>query len=1073
MLCLVFFSGTVTAQEELTLYDGGQQNDKVPFYAYWGDMENGTKSQTIYPEADLAALVGKKISKITYYNTGSDFSFTQNLIVKIGTTNQSSYQSYDEAISNGLITMYQAPVAISNHEVEVTLNQPWAYNGGNIVVALQLMQGVCTPSSSYYWTGASSSVNSSVYQYGPNNLSNAVAFLPKTTFTYIDGDDSGDDIDPDDAPIDDVLYVSHSGVVKTHVPAYYIGTSGKVFDFENDADDNRFINWRAIDADGDGKTWMVRYIEGEGHNGSDGLAVSYSYDNGYNQALTPDNYLISDRLEITEDNKIMTFFGRAIDENYPADKFGVGVSTSDEPGSFTMLQNWTMTAGGWHSYTVDLGDYVGQSIYVAIRHYNCTDNFCLAIDDIVFNDGNMHQLVSCSLTLDGTQVTSNLTDDIYLLDADDFDEGSTHTTELVAEYMSDLTIERSHTWTFHTPDHFQGSPSGLFVESDGNSTTLSWSLPEMTVPITVDELYYNFADSTFGDLMLKDANNDGMNWRLYPIGGYADGSDYIPYSWNGDGYAHMCIRSNSWVNVQGDGVDLHPDNYIYTPKVTLTEDSKISFLAAYAYFANTSESPEHIGVAVSSDGENFTMVKDWWIDNHEYLSYQEFIADLSAYAGQQMHVAIRHYTDIDDAYFVQVDNIRLSGIEATVTAKAIGAIVYCNGSPIKILNHGEQTYTHNVNRYEAEYCIRIIQAGPHTGRYYSLAEPQCVGANLECPAPVNLVGVAVDGNAVVSWERNIFTDFSEDPQGWAMLDGDGDGYGFGIYNVGGMSSPGSQPDTETENPALLSASAMNGESGAIDLTPNNYAFMPMVKILENAKITFYAAGLDPSYPAEQFGVTVANADGTGIHDLDTWTTTANYTQYTADLSQYAGQTIFIGFHHFTTTSQYYLCIDNITLTNAVIAGTESETLYYNIYRSSDGTNFELIGHTDSDIETSYTDNTGAAGTFYYQVTAVNSTPGDDTCESEPTNVVIIDTDGISEDLSGASLFPNPTTGQVNIVANGMRRIAIMNALGQTVYEATANGDKATINMANFGAGMYMIGITTDEGTTVKRVSVIK
>ena len=1070
----MLLSGTAFAQQYLTLYDGGQQNEKVPFYAFWGDMENGAKSQTIYPDSVLTSLVGKKITHITYYNNGNDFSFTQNLIVKIGTTNQHGYLDYSDAITTGLATVYQAPVSISNHEMVIALNQPWEYNGGNIVISLYLQQGVCTPTSAYAWKGAESPAYSSIYQYGPNSY--PIDFFPKTTFTYIDGDGPGPgDIDPDDEPIDDILYVSASGVVKTHIPAYYIGEDGKVFDFEEDASASHFINWRAIDADNDGKNWMIKQVEGEGHNGSDGIAVSYSYDNLYNQALTPDNYLISDRIQITENNKIMTFFGCAIDDRFPADKFGVGVSTTGEIGSFTMLNNWTMTAGGWHSYSVDLSDYVGQTLYVAIRHYNCSDNFCLAIDDIVFNDGNMQQLVSCSLTLDGTQVTANLTDDVYLLDADNFEEGSSHTTELVATYLSDATIERSHTWTFHTPDHFTEAPGGLFVDSDGDRVTLSWTLPEMKVPVAVDEIYYNFADSTLGDLMLKDANGDGFNWRLYGAQGYNDGSDVTPNS-----IYRNCIRSDSWVTNGQTSMDLHPDNYIYTPKVKLTEDSKISFLAAYGYFADSSPEPEHIGVAVSDDGENFTMVQDWWLNTQEYATYHEYIADLSAYAGQQMHVAIRHYTDTDNAYYVLVDNIRISGIETTVKAKAIGAIVYCNGKPLKILNHGEQSFVHNVNRYESNYCIRIIQAGPMTGRYYALAEPQCYYAKLECIAASNLSGEVTDGNAVISWERNLFTDFSEDPQGWSMLDGDGDGYTFGIYNVGGMSSPGSQPDTESENPALLSASAMNTDGGVVNLHPNNYAFMPLVKILQNAKITFYAAGLDPSFPAEKFGVTIANADGTAITDIATWTTTANYTKYTVDLSQYAGMTKFIGFHHFTTVSQFYLCIDNITVTNVVYAGTESETLYHNIYRSTDGENYELIGQTNSVTETSFIDNTGDEGTFYYQVTAVNSIPGGETCESEPAlavnpaqNYVIINTDGIKEENDGISIYPNPTKGQLNIAAKGISRITVVNTLGQTVYETNAHDDNTVIDMSRFGAGMYLLNITTDEGVTVRRVSVVK
>ena len=49
----------------------------------------------------------------------------------------------------------------------------------------------------------------------------------------------------------------------------------------------------------------------------------------------------------------------------------------------------------------------------------------------------------------------------------------------------------------------------------------------------------------------------------------------------------------------------------------------------------------------------------------------------------------------------------------------------------------------------------------------------------------------------------------------------------------------------------------------------------------------------------------------------------------------------------------------------------------------------------------------------------------------------------------------------------------MNILGQTVYDHEVEGDKAQIEMAQFGIGTYMIRIHTDEGILVKRVNVIR
>ena len=72
-----------------------------------------------------------------------------------------------------------------------------------------------------------------------------------------------------------------------------------------------------------------------------------------------------------------------------------------------------------------------------------------------------------------------------------------------------------------------------------------------------------------------------------------------------------------------------------------------------------------------------------------------------------------------------------------------------------------------------------------------------------------------------------------------------------------------------------------------------------------------------------------------------------------------------------------------------------------------------------------------------------------------------------------SIYPNPTKGQLNISAEGMNRITVTNTIGQVVYEANVNDDNTVINMANFGSGMYLLSITTDNGVTVKRVNVVK
>jgi hypothetical protein len=160
-----------------------------------------------------------------------------------------------------------------------------------------------------------------------------------------------------------------------------------------DFEDSSLGEWTTIDADGDGFCWDLTTNLGNfsHHNESADCVTSGSYDPNAG-ALNPDNYLVSPQVLL---GGSITFWACAQDASYAAEHFGVAVSTTSntDPSAFTTIQEWTMTsagtpssrrkaAGTWGEYTVDLSAYAGQTGYVAIRHFNCSDFFYLNIDDI-------------------------------------------------------------------------------------------------------------------------------------------------------------------------------------------------------------------------------------------------------------------------------------------------------------------------------------------------------------------------------------------------------------------------------------------------------------------------------------------------------------------------------------------------------------------------------------------------------------------------------------------------------------------------------------------------------------------
>ena len=158
-----------------------------------------------------------------------------------------------------------------------------------------------------------------------------------------------------------------------------------VEDFENGLSEC----WTLVDADGDTYNWMTR----DNFEGHSGLCISSaSYISG--TALTPDNWMITPAINLSAP-ATLTFWANAQDAAYPAEHYGVYISTTGvNPTDFTLLFEETMdanggprTQGAWKQKSCNLSAYAGQTVHIAFRHFNCTDMFWLNIDDLEISEG--------------------------------------------------------------------------------------------------------------------------------------------------------------------------------------------------------------------------------------------------------------------------------------------------------------------------------------------------------------------------------------------------------------------------------------------------------------------------------------------------------------------------------------------------------------------------------------------------------------------------------------------------------------------------------------------------------------
>ena len=560
------------------------------------------------------------------------------------------------------------------------------------------------------------------------------------------------------------------------------GTKGDrevtTYDFEN----GTMMNWTSLDADGDGYGWVSstdpgQYhnngvnLAGSGHDASQAYMISGSWSNSAGIPLTPDNYLIS---PIKAAYSSINFYVCAQDINYPAEHFGIAVSTlgNSSASDFTTVQEWTLTVkesgaksigrngdskdqGSWYNYNVDLSAYAGQEIWVAIRHFNCTDQFILNVDDISLTTGGggggnsssayfeQGQLCTVTATPANGYYFSNWTDNgTVVSNSASYTFNVNGTCNLVANFTTEPLPQYSVNIT--------SNPS--------NGGTVAFDASD----------YYDFEDGTMQGWTTIDADGDGYNWVLASTG-------------MGTGYGHNgssdLVYSQSYDNTYG---VLYPDNYLVSPA-----KSEVGFITFYACGQDASYVAEHFGVAVSTGDAtpaDFTTIQEWTmtaksVGAHTNMTrggsrtqgtWYEYTVDLSAYAGQEIWVAIRHF-NCSDMFYLDIDDVMLGrvsgstgcasfepGQSCTVTATANNSYTFTNWTEngTAVSNNSSYTFTVNSNRTlvanftQIPSYIIMATADPVEGGVVSGGDTYEQGAVCSLSATPN------PGYEFVNWTKN-------------------------------------------------------------------------------------------------------------------------------------------------------------------------------------------------------------------------------------------------------------------------------------------------------------------------------
>lgn len=522
------------------------------------------------------------------------------------------------------------------------------------------------------------------------------------------------------------LYVSPTGWAK-----WTDGFITQGDQFYEDFEDGSLGDWTLIDADGDGYNWKLGMQGGSpnipGHN-SAYCVYSESYEPS-SGGLWPDNYLVSKRVAIGE-GSVFSFYVCAQDEDWDYEHYGVAISTmgNTDPADFVTIWEETLSAktkgstpntsrgsrmqGNWYYKEIDLSDYAGQEVYIALRHFNSFDVFCIDVDDIRLKSGRSAKAaLRYKVMLDGVFV-DNVEEQYLQHDVSSMVPGEIHTTTVAAVFATGISDWVSYEWTYVPCETFAGAEN-LSVDVEADAVTLHWTLPDdKQGKGSRDGQWYYYDDGVCIDAIGTEAGLSIYWGVMFPAGQY-EGKKLTKVSmYNREGSEH---EGNIMIYQGGSSA---PEELLYTQpyEATGVNDFVEYDLAEpvvidetrnlWIVMNNTTGTFVASACAPSPDPNSGWISLDGvtWDDIVNYGLYYSWM--------------LRAYLE---------------------TENYLGTMIWRDGELLTEIPIQGSTYLdQNVSTEWHEYCIRVVHAGMPDSTYYAMSCEQCeladvtgVGENLE------------------------------------------------------------------------------------------------------------------------------------------------------------------------------------------------------------------------------------------------------------------------------------------------------------------------------------------------------
>ena len=998
--------------QEITVFQGTDINQYIPVYGFYADSPQ--RSQFIIPASALAEMTDGEVSAMKFYlYTKASAAWTSTWRIYVKEVDSPEFDAYIDPET--ATTVYTGTLDATQDEMVVAFDTPYTYNGGNLLIGFDNI--VAGNYKSAKFLGVKGNGNCSAQGYAgslescPFTLREG--FIPTTTFTFDKA------ISPETAPTwSNYLYKDMATTVSLQVVSNSNDTvTGAIATLTN-INEPSFVY--EVEFDATGVAEIADFHKGQ--------------------------YVVTVALE-------------GYDSNIVDAEYNIWEET-------TIVANLTETLAAVEDLTVSGTGYATWT------------------DVLPAADVAQYYTVKCNGVFQGT--TEN---NYMMVDVTNLVVGEQYTVEVAVVYSTGMSAYTPATFTYMGCENVEQGVESLNALVDCHNVALTWNggtpnPPTPPTPPTPGGDTYDFEDGTLQGWTNIDADGDGNVWQ----NGSASG---LP----GHNGSTGMLFSQSYINYVG---ALNPDNYIVSPtKISVQAGSAISF---WACAQDAAYAGEHYGVAVSTAGNtsanDFTTIWEETMTakraqtdayaNSEVRGtrdqgawYQKTI-DLSAYAGQEIWVAIRHF-NCTDMFYLDIDDITLGSSKSM--AKGNISFSRANAGQQAVVVNGENTREDGWYYYDDGNCYDAIGTGGGSF-YWGVMFPagqydgnkvlkvaawdymQMNGTVTVYQGGTSSPGTAVGSMNVSFTGASNFVEFEfaepvvVDPTQnlWIIF-----------YNASGAAYPAAVSNDVTGDPNGRWVS-MDG-SDWMDLASagiSGATFMVRAYIAAGgggASATIKPNAFAILCDGEVVGSTTDNSFNYELTDNDTHVFEVVYVDADYNMSCAESIEVTAGFVTAPTAleGEYVYTSENDYTVELTWEGNAAS---YKVYRGVEEDALVCIGTTTS--KSYIDDRTNADDTYYYAVKAVS---GD--CESDYSNVVTVVVTNVEENGVVNAIYPNPTSGDLYIMANGMTRVSVVNALGQVVLDKEVSCNEMSINMAQFEAGIYMVNIITETGSSVNRITVVK